>query len=189
MEAAANPMDQRILLAVDQSRVLARTLLEEAIKRARDDGADLIVLSVVEPHNLHLPGGLRRRVDQERDRLAAGALAIVRAARDAGVQATFLIWEGRPGGGDPRGLARGRGRRDRARVAAPDEPPPAHPRQRLVAGREAGDLRGGRGPGLTGQPTSAVPPADRAWNASPSRSAEPPSSGIRSLTAPGGRGR
>ena len=68
----------------------------EAIKRAKDDGADLIVLSVVEQHNLHLPGGGSRRVDQERDRLAAGAQAIVRQARDAGVRATYLIWEGDP---------------------------------------------------------------------------------------------
>ena len=74
----------------------SRDAANEAIKRARDDGADLIVLSVVEQHNLHLPGGGSRRVDQERDRLAAGAQAIVRQARDAGVRATFLIWEGDP---------------------------------------------------------------------------------------------
>ena len=49
----------------------------------RAEGADLIVISVVEPHNLRLPGGLTRRVDQERDRLTAGAQAIVRQARDS----------------------------------------------------------------------------------------------------------
>ena len=74
----------------------SREAAQEAIKRARDDGADLIVLSVVEQHNLHLPGGGSRRVDQERDRLAAGAQAIVQQARDAGVRATYLIWEGDP---------------------------------------------------------------------------------------------
>ena len=62
----------------------------------QDDRADLVVLSVVEPHNLHLPGGAARRVDQERDRLAAGAQAIVQQARDSGVRATYLIWEGDP---------------------------------------------------------------------------------------------
>ena len=60
------------------------------------DHADLIVLSVVELSNLHLPGGRMRRVDQERDRLEAGVRDIVRRARDAGVSATYLVWEGDP---------------------------------------------------------------------------------------------
>jgi nucleotide-binding universal stress UspA family protein len=89
------PRGPRILLAVDLTPA-SRDAAIEAIKRAKDDGADLIVLSVVEQHNLHLPGGVARRVDQERDRLAAGAQAIVRQARDAGVRATFLVWEGDP---------------------------------------------------------------------------------------------
>jgi len=82
-------------LAVDLTPA-SRDAVEEAIKRARNEGAELIVLSVVEQHNLHLPGGGTRRVDQERDRLTGGAQAIVRQARDAGVRATFLIWEGDP---------------------------------------------------------------------------------------------
>ena len=85
----------RILLAVDLTPASYHAV-QEAIKRAKDDGAELIVLSVVEQHNLHLPGGGSRRVDQERDRLAAGAQEIVRQARDAGVQATYLIWQGDP---------------------------------------------------------------------------------------------
>ena len=82
-------------MAVDLTPA-SRDAVEEAIKRARNEGAELIVLSVVEQHNLHLPGGGTRRVDQERDRLTGGAQAIVRQARDAGVRATFLIWEGDP---------------------------------------------------------------------------------------------
>jgi len=89
------PSRHRILLAVDLTPA-SRDATNEAIKRASDDHADLIVLSVVEQHNLHLPGGGARRVDQERDRLTSGAQAIVRQARDAGVRATFLIWEGDP---------------------------------------------------------------------------------------------
>jgi nucleotide-binding universal stress UspA family protein len=95
MEAAASPTPRRILLAVDQSR-WSKGASREAIRLARHEHATLIVLSVVEAHNLHLPGGLRRRVDQERDRLEAGAIAIVREARESGVQATHLIWEGDP---------------------------------------------------------------------------------------------
>jgi len=85
----------RILLAVDLTPA-SHDAADEAIKRGKEEGADLIVLSVVEQHNLRLPGGGARRVDQERDRLAAGAQAIVRRAREAGVRATFLIWEGDP---------------------------------------------------------------------------------------------
>jgi nucleotide-binding universal stress UspA family protein len=92
---AANAVERRILLAVDQSGS-SNGASRQAISLARAEGAALIVLSVVEPRNLHLPGGFLRRVDQERDRLASGALEIVRTARDAGVHATFLIWEGDP---------------------------------------------------------------------------------------------
>ena len=95
MEAAASPTRRRILLAVDQTRS-SKGASREAIRLATREQATLVVLSVVEAHNLHLPGGLRRRVDQERDRLEAGAMAIVRQAREAGVQATHLIWEGDP---------------------------------------------------------------------------------------------
>lgn len=95
MEAAASPVSKRILLAVDQSGS-STAATREAIRLAVDEHGSLIVLSVIEPHNLHLPGGLRRRVDQERDRLETGALEIVRATREQGVPATFLIWEGDP---------------------------------------------------------------------------------------------
>jgi nucleotide-binding universal stress UspA family protein len=92
---AARPNAQRILLAVDQSGS-SRAASDEAILRAAREQAALIVLTVVEPHNLQLPGGRLQRVDQERDRLTAGALAIVHRARAAGVRATYLIWEGDP---------------------------------------------------------------------------------------------
>ena len=95
MDEPRVPRGERILLAVDLTPA-SRDATREAIERARQDHADLIVLSVVEQHNLHLPGGGARRVDQERDRLAAGAQAIVRQARDAGVHATYLVWEGEP---------------------------------------------------------------------------------------------
>jgi len=95
METARAPSTNRVLLAVDQ-RKAANGSVDEAIRMARIERAELIVLSVLEPSNLHLPGGLTRRVDQERDRLETGARAIVQRARDAGVSATYLIWEGDP---------------------------------------------------------------------------------------------
>jgi nucleotide-binding universal stress UspA family protein len=95
METHLDSPRRRVLLALDQ-RTDAKGSVDEAIRLARVEQADLIVLSVLEPSNLRLPGGLMRRVDQERDRLETGARAIVRRARDAGVSATYLIWEGDP---------------------------------------------------------------------------------------------
>lgn len=88
---------RRVLLAVDLTTA-SEGATEEAIRVAAADDADLIVLSVVEPSNLHLPGGGSRRVDQERDRLEAGVRDIVRRAQVAGVRATHLVWEGDPAG-------------------------------------------------------------------------------------------
>lgn len=95
METYRQHPPRRVLLAVDQ-RTTARGSVDEAIRLAGEEHADLIVLSVLEPSNLRLPGGLTRRVDQERDRLETGARTIVRRAREAGVSATYLIWEGDP---------------------------------------------------------------------------------------------
>ena len=95
METYRDHSTRRVLLAVDQ-RTTANGSVDEAIRLARVERADLIVLSVLEPSNLRLPGGLTRRVDQERDRLETGARTIVSRAREAGVSATYLIWEGDP---------------------------------------------------------------------------------------------
>jgi nucleotide-binding universal stress UspA family protein len=95
METLRDPATRRVLLAVDQ-RTDARGSVDEAIRLAGVEHAELIVLSVVERSNLHLPGGQTRRVDQERDRLETGARRIVRRAHNAGISATYLIWEGDP---------------------------------------------------------------------------------------------
>lgn len=95
MDTLRDPSTRRVLLAVDQ-RTAAKGSVDEAIRLAGVEHAELIVLSVLEPSNLRLPGGLTRRVDQERDRLETGARAIVRRAREAGISATYLIWEGDP---------------------------------------------------------------------------------------------
>ena len=61
-------------------------------------GAELIVISVIDPEGLRLPGGrFRSRVDQVRAERELYALALVNRARVAGVGARFLIWEGDPG--------------------------------------------------------------------------------------------
>jgi nucleotide-binding universal stress UspA family protein len=95
MEARRIPATHRILLAVDLTDASSGAVVE-AIELAAANEAELVVLTVVEPSNLRMPGGRTRRVDQERDRLEAGARDIVGRARGAGVSATYLIWEGDP---------------------------------------------------------------------------------------------
>lgn len=87
---------QRVLLATDLSPVSAKAAVD-AIQLAVDHRAQLIVLSVVDTSLLRLPGGrFLRRVDQERARIEERVQELVRRARDAGVRATFLVWEGDP---------------------------------------------------------------------------------------------
>lgn len=87
---------RRVLLATDLSPA-SRTATAEAIALAKRDSASLIVLSVVDPRRLRLPGGpFLRRADQERAALLAGVQRIVGQARTAGVSSTFLVWEGEP---------------------------------------------------------------------------------------------
>jgi nucleotide-binding universal stress UspA family protein len=87
---------RRVLLATDLSPA-SRTATTEAIALAKRESAFLIVLSVVDPRRLRLPGGpFVRRADQEHAALLSGVQQIVGQARMAGVTATFLVWEGEP---------------------------------------------------------------------------------------------
>jgi nucleotide-binding universal stress UspA family protein len=87
---------RRILLATDL-RAASEAAADRAIALASEHQAELIILSVVDPAILRLPGGrFVRRVDQERARVEAAVQALVRRARAEGVRATFLVWEGDP---------------------------------------------------------------------------------------------
>jgi len=86
----------QIVLATDLTAVSDRAA-ERAIALAVENRANLIVLSVVDPVGLRLPGGpFLRRIDQERARVEARAQELVMRARAAGARATFLVWEGDP---------------------------------------------------------------------------------------------
>lgn len=64
---------------------------------AVESGAMLVILSVVDPRRLRLPGGrFLWRIDQERERIEAGTRMVVDRARSAGARATYLVWEGDP---------------------------------------------------------------------------------------------
>jgi nucleotide-binding universal stress UspA family protein len=68
------------------------------IELASRMGASLIVLHIIDPSRLRLPGGLfQARVDQVRAVRESALARIVADARKAGVAAQFLIWEGDPG--------------------------------------------------------------------------------------------
>lgn len=98
MERVVEPMTtvRRVLLATDLSSA-SEAAAREAIRLASDSHAELVMLSVIDPGRLRLPGGLfLRRVDQERARIETEARVLVARARAASVRATFLIWEGDP---------------------------------------------------------------------------------------------
>ena len=61
-------------------------------------GASLLVVSVIDPGSLLLPGGrFRARVDQVRERRERDAQALVERGRELGVEVSFLVWTGDPG--------------------------------------------------------------------------------------------
>jgi nucleotide-binding universal stress UspA family protein len=88
---------RRILLATDLSEA-SEGATTQALELAHDLGADLLVVSVIDPRALHLPGGRTgARVDQVRLSRETVAQEIVARGRGAGVRVSFLIWEGNPG--------------------------------------------------------------------------------------------
>jgi nucleotide-binding universal stress UspA family protein len=88
---------RKLLLATDLSEASAAAT-DQAFELAARLGASLLVVSVIDPGSLLLPGGrFRARIDQVRDRREAQAQALVERGRSAGVEVSFLIWTGDPG--------------------------------------------------------------------------------------------
>lgn len=88
---------RRILLATDLSPASEGAALQ-ALDLAHDLNADLLIVSVIDPRSLRLPGGhFRTRVDQVRSSREAAAQDLVTRGRAAGVKVHFLIWDGDPG--------------------------------------------------------------------------------------------
>ena len=87
----------RVLVATDTGATSAGA--ERAgIELAARTNASLIFISVIDPSRLRLPGGLfHTRVDQVREERETALGKIVDKAREHGVSAQFLIWEGEPG--------------------------------------------------------------------------------------------
>jgi len=88
---------KKVLLATDFSPASALAT-EWAIDVARQNGAALLVVSVIDTREPRLPGGLvGPRVDQVRERREVAAVELVERGRRAGVRVSFLVWAGDPG--------------------------------------------------------------------------------------------
>lgn len=88
---------RRILLATDLSEA-SEVATDWAFALAERNGADLLVVSVIDPHELRQESqrtGLRW--DQVRDRRQAAAQELVVRGRPTGLNVAFLVWTGDPG--------------------------------------------------------------------------------------------
>jgi len=85
---------RRILLATDLSPASDGAAVQ-ALDLAADLGADLIVLSVIDPDGRRATR--HERIDQLRSDRELAAQGIVLRGRQRGVTVRFLIWEGSPG--------------------------------------------------------------------------------------------
>jgi nucleotide-binding universal stress UspA family protein len=94
--AGVRPAIRQIMLATDLGPASAAAT-DEALRLAAALQASLLVISVIDPRTLQLPGGrFRSRIDQERGRLEAAAAELVLRGRRDQVPTSFLIWEGDP---------------------------------------------------------------------------------------------
>jgi nucleotide-binding universal stress UspA family protein len=88
---------KKLLLATDLSEASA-SATDEAFELATRLDASLLVVSVIDPGSLLMPGGrFRVRIDQVRERREQLAQELVERGREAGVEVSFLIWTGDPG--------------------------------------------------------------------------------------------
>jgi nucleotide-binding universal stress UspA family protein len=91
------PRLDKLLLATDLSEA-SISATDEAFELAHRLGASLLIVSVIDPGSLRLPGGrYSARMDQVRERREQLAQTLVERGRNEGVEVSFLVWEGDPG--------------------------------------------------------------------------------------------
>ena len=96
-EASTEAGPQRVLVATD-TREPSAGAERAGIELASRVGASLVLLSVIDTSRLRLPGGIfHTRVDQVRAERELALMASVANARQLGIAAQFIIWEGDPG--------------------------------------------------------------------------------------------
>ena len=99
MASPAAPMARfgKLLLATDLSPA-SSAATEQAFDLAVRLRAPLLIVSVIDPGQLRLPGGrFGQRVDQVRAQREIVAQELVARGRALGIAVSFLIWEGEPG--------------------------------------------------------------------------------------------
>lgn len=84
-----------ILLATDLTAA-SRDATQRAVELAARLDARLLIVNVLDKRRLS-GGGSHDRIDQARSEREAMLVKVVREAREAGVTAEFLVWEGEPG--------------------------------------------------------------------------------------------
>ena len=85
-----------VLLATELSAA-SSAATEEAFDLAARSQAELLIVSVIDPTALQLPGGrFRARIDQVRERRESAVQELVRRGRSRDLRVAFLIWEGDP---------------------------------------------------------------------------------------------
>jgi nucleotide-binding universal stress UspA family protein len=96
--AAANViLTPPVLLATDLERASAHAA-ERALDLAERLRSPLLIVSVIDPTGLRLPGGgYTRRIDQVRAARESSAQQLVDDGRRRGVPVRFLVWHGDPG--------------------------------------------------------------------------------------------
>ena len=91
------PHAGKLLLATDLSPA-SDAATDEAFEMAARLRVPLLIVSVIDPGQLRLPGGhFGGRVDQVRAQRAIAAQELVQRGRRVSVSVSFLIWEGDPG--------------------------------------------------------------------------------------------
>ena len=94
--AAAHQI-RRVLLATDLTKA-SEVATDWAFALAERHGADLLVVSVIDPRELRQESQRTgMRWDQVRDRRQIAAQGLVVRGRPAGVNVAFLVWTGDPG--------------------------------------------------------------------------------------------
>jgi nucleotide-binding universal stress UspA family protein len=96
-DVAAAASIRKVLLATDLSDA-SSSATELAFELASRLGAALLVVSVIDPGSLLMPGGrFRARVDQVREHHQDQAQGLVERGRELGIDVSFLVWTGDPG--------------------------------------------------------------------------------------------
>jgi nucleotide-binding universal stress UspA family protein len=96
MNAAIGGQPRKILLATDLAAT-SSPATDEAFAMARRLGAELLIVSVIDPIALRLPSGrFRTRIDQVRDEREAVLRGLVQRGQREGLRVTSLVWEGDP---------------------------------------------------------------------------------------------